>query len=54
MTGKRLFVLNAVIAAGYSIALLVAAHPILDVYGITPTYEGVYTAPGSGWNCCST
>jgi hypothetical protein len=44
MTRKRLFVLNAVIAAGYGIALLVAAHPILDVYGITPTPEAVYMA----------
>jgi hypothetical protein len=44
MTRKRLFVLNAVIAAGYGIALLVAAHPILDVYGITPNPEAVYMA----------
>jgi hypothetical protein len=44
MTRKRLFVLNAVIAAGYGIALLVATHPILDLYGITPNPEGVYMA----------
>jgi hypothetical protein len=44
MTRKRLFVLNAVIAGGYGIALLVAAHPILDVYGITPNPEAVYMA----------
>jgi hypothetical protein len=44
MTRKRLFVLNGVIAGGYGIALLVAAHPILDVYGITPSPEGVYMA----------
>ena len=44
MTRKRLFVLKAVIAAGYVIALLVAAHPILDVDGITPNLEGVYMA----------
>jgi hypothetical protein len=44
MTRKRLFVLNAVIAGGYGIALLVAAHPILDLYGITPNPEGVYMA----------
>jgi hypothetical protein len=44
MTRKRLFVLNAAIAAGYGIALLVAANPILDLYGITPTPEGVYMA----------
>src|SRR6266545_3817641 len=44
MTLKRLFVLNGVIAGGYGIALLVAADPILDVYGITPNPEGVYMA----------
>ncbi|HET7869244.1 MAG TPA: hypothetical protein VFM85_02865 [Actinomycetota bacterium] len=44
MTPKRVFVLNAVIAGGYGIALLVATDPILDVYGITPNPEGVYMA----------
>jgi hypothetical protein len=44
MTRKRLFVLNGVIAGGYGIALLVAARPILDVYGITPNPEGTYMA----------
>jgi predicted exporter len=44
MTRKRLFVLNGVITGGYGLALLVAAHPILDVYGITPNPEGVYMA----------
>jgi hypothetical protein len=44
MTHKRLFVLNGVIAGGYGIALLLAAGPILDVYGITPNQEGVYMA----------
>jgi hypothetical protein len=44
MTRKRLFVLNGAIAGGYGIALLVAAHPILDLYGITPNPEGVYMA----------
>jgi hypothetical protein len=44
MTGKRLFLLNAVIAAGYGIALLVATGPILDLYGITPNPEGTYMA----------
>jgi hypothetical protein len=34
MTRKRLFLLNAVIAGGYGIALLVATDPILDLYGI--------------------
>jgi hypothetical protein len=44
MTLKRLFVLNAVIAGGYGLALLVATDPILDLYGITPNPEGVYMA----------
>jgi hypothetical protein len=44
MTAKRLFMLNAVIAAGYGIALLVAAGPILDLYGIAPNPEGTYMA----------
>jgi hypothetical protein len=44
MTLKRLFVLNAAIAAGYGIALLVVTGPILDVYGITPNPEGAYMA----------
>jgi hypothetical protein len=44
MTLKRLFVLNAAIAAGYGVALLVATNPILDVYGITPNPEGSYMA----------
>lgn len=44
MTGKRLFMLNAVIAAGYGIALLVATGPILNLYGITPNLEGAYMA----------
>ena len=44
MTPKRLFVVNAVIAVGYGAALLVAASPILDVYGIAPTTEAVYMA----------
>jgi hypothetical protein len=44
MTRKRLFLLNGVIAGGYGIALLVAAGPILDLYGITPNPEGTYMA----------
>jgi hypothetical protein len=44
MTLRRMFVANAVIAAGYGAALLVATGPILDVYGITPNPEGVYMA----------
>jgi hypothetical protein len=44
MTGKRLFTLNAVIAGGYGLALLFAAGPILELYGIAPNPEGVYMA----------
>jgi hypothetical protein len=44
MTRKRLFMLNAVIAGGYGIVLLVATGPILDLYGITPNPEGSYMA----------
>jgi hypothetical protein len=44
MTLRRLFALNGVIAAGYGTALLVAAHPVLDVYGISPNPEAVYMA----------
>jgi hypothetical protein len=44
MTSRRLFMLNAVIAGGYGIALLVATDPILDLYGIAPNPEGVYMA----------
>jgi hypothetical protein len=44
MTLKRLFTLNGVVAGGYGIALLVAAGPILDVYGISPNTEGTYMA----------
>jgi hypothetical protein len=44
MTSKRLFLLNGVIASGYGAVLLVAAGPILDLYGIDPNPEGVYMA----------
>jgi hypothetical protein len=44
MTLKRLFMLNAAIAGGYGIAVLVATDPILDAYGITPNPEGVFMA----------
>jgi hypothetical protein len=44
MTRNRLFVLNAAIAGGYGVALLVATDLILDLYGITPNPEGVYMA----------
>ena len=42
MDPKRLFVLNAVIAGGYGIALLVVTDPILEIYGITANPEGLY------------
>jgi hypothetical protein len=44
MSRKRLFVLNAAVAAGYGIALLVATDPILELYGITANPEGSYMA----------
>jgi hypothetical protein len=40
----RLFMLNGVIAVGYALAFLVAADPLLSVYGITPNPEGVFMA----------
>jgi hypothetical protein len=42
VTPRRIFILNGVIAAGYGIALVVAAGPILDVYGISPTPEAMF------------
>jgi hypothetical protein len=44
LSPKRLFVLNAVIAGGYGIALLVVTDPILELYGIAANPEGVYMA----------
>jgi hypothetical protein len=44
MTPKRLFVLNAVIAGGYGIALLTITDPILEVYGIGANPDSVYMA----------
>jgi hypothetical protein len=44
MRAKTIFMLNAVIAAGYGIAFLVAANPLLAVYGIAPNQESVYMA----------
>ena len=53
MTPKRLFVLNAVIAGGYGIALLVVTDPILEIYGITANPEGGLYGPlvraGAAW-----
>jgi hypothetical protein len=44
MRARTIFILNAVITAGYGIAFLVAAAPLLAVYGIAPNQEGVYMA----------
>lgn len=44
MTPKRLFLLNAVIAGGYGIALLTVTDPILEVYGIGANPDSVYVA----------
>jgi hypothetical protein len=44
MSLRRLFMLNGAIAGGYGIALLIATDPILEIYGITPSPEGVYMA----------
>ena len=54
MTPKRLFVLNAVIAGGYGIALLVVTDPILEIYGITANPEGVYMARWFGLGLLAT
>ena len=44
MRAKTIFILNAVITGGYAIAFLVAAGPLLAVYGIAPSHEGTYMA----------
>jgi hypothetical protein len=44
MSLRRLFMLNGAIAGGYGIALLIATDPLLEIYGITPSPEGVYMA----------
>ena len=44
MTPRRLFVLNAVIAGFYGIALLAVTEPILDIYGVDANDDGVYMA----------
>jgi hypothetical protein len=41
---KSIFILNAVLAAGFGIAFLVAANPLLAVYGIAHNPESVYMA----------
>jgi hypothetical protein len=44
MSLRRLFMLNGAIAGGYGIALLIATDQLLEIYGITPSPEGVYMA----------
>jgi hypothetical protein len=44
MRAKTIFILNALIAAGYGIAFLAAATPLLGVYGIAPNRESTYMA----------
>jgi hypothetical protein len=41
---KTLFVLNAAIAVGYALAFFLATGPLLAIYGITPSPEGVFMA----------
>jgi hypothetical protein len=41
---KILFILNGLIAGGYGVAFLVAAEPLLDVYGIAPNDEALFMA----------
>ena len=54
MTPRRLFVLNAVIAGFYGIALLAVTDPILDVYGIDANGDGVYMARWFGLGLIAT
>ena len=44
MRAKTIFILNALIAAGYGIASSPAASPLLAVYGIAPNRESTYMA----------
>jgi hypothetical protein len=54
MTPRRLFVLNAVIAGFYGIALLTVTDPILDIYGIDANADGVYMARWFGLELIAT
>jgi hypothetical protein len=54
MTPRRLFVLNAVIAGFYGIALLAVTDPILDIYGIRANADGVYMARWFGLGLIAT
>lgn len=44
MPPKILFLLNGIIATGYAVGFLVATDPLLEVYGINATDEGVFMA----------
>lgn len=44
MPPKILFLLNGLIAAGYAVAFLVATDPLLELYGINATEEGIFMA----------
>jgi hypothetical protein len=54
MTPRRLFVLNAVIAGFYGIALLAVTDPILDIYGIDANADGGYMARWFGLGLIAT
>ena len=54
MTPRRLFVLNALIAGFYGIALLAVTDPILDIYGIDANADGVYMARWFGLGLIAT
>jgi hypothetical protein len=54
MTPRRLFVLNAVIAGLYGIALLTVTDPILAIYGIDANADGVYMARWFGLGLIAT
>lgn len=54
MTARRLFVLNAVIAGFYGVALLAVTDPILDIYGIHANADGVYMARWFGLGLIAT
>lgn len=54
MTPRRLFVVNAVIAAFYGVALLAVTDPILDIYGIDANGDGVYMARWFGLGLIAT
>jgi hypothetical protein len=42
MKARRLFMLNSVVTIGYALAFFAATGPLLAVYGITPSAEGIF------------